>query len=64
MALRHFGVDGYRALVARDVALARHLADRLRAAADLELWEPQGMSIVCFRVARLHSRTMGLPSTP
>ena len=50
MALRHLGVDGYRALVARDVALARHWADRVRAAPDLALWEPQGMSIVCFRV--------------
>ncbi|MFN2563394.1 MAG: aspartate aminotransferase family protein [Gemmatimonadaceae bacterium] len=51
MALRHFGVDGYRAFVARDIGLARSLAQRIRAAADLELWEPQGMSIVCFRVA-------------
>jgi glutamate/tyrosine decarboxylase-like PLP-dependent enzyme len=50
MALRHLGVDGYRALVGRDVALARHWADRVRAAPDLVLWEPQGMSIVCFRV--------------
>jgi aromatic-L-amino-acid decarboxylase len=51
MALRQFGLEGYRALVTRDIGLARYLAQRVRAAADLELWEPQGLSIVCFRVA-------------
>jgi glutamate/tyrosine decarboxylase-like PLP-dependent enzyme len=51
MALRHLGADGYRALVARDVALARYWAGRVRASPDLELWEPQGMSVVCFRAA-------------
>jgi glutamate/tyrosine decarboxylase-like PLP-dependent enzyme len=48
-ALRHFGVDGYREMIAHDVALARHLADQVRATPDLELWSPQGLSIVCFR---------------
>jgi glutamate/tyrosine decarboxylase-like PLP-dependent enzyme len=51
MALRYFGIDGYRSLLAHDVALARYLAARVRASADLELWEPQGLGIVCFRVA-------------
>lgn len=49
MALRHHGLDGYRRLVSHDIALARHLADRVRNAPDLELWEPQHLSIVCFR---------------
>ncbi|HEY7723843.1 MAG TPA: pyridoxal-dependent decarboxylase [Anaeromyxobacteraceae bacterium] len=51
MALRHLGLSGYRALVARDLAAARRLAERVRAAPDLVLWEPQGLSIVCFRHA-------------
>ncbi|GJG88932.1 amino acid decarboxylase [Gemmatimonadetes bacterium T265] len=51
MAMRHLGMEGYRALVARDVALARHWAARVRAEPEMELWEPQGLSIVCFRAA-------------
>jgi glutamate/tyrosine decarboxylase-like PLP-dependent enzyme len=49
MTLRYFGVDGYRTLIAHDVALARLLATRVRATPGLELWEPQGLSVVCFR---------------
>jgi len=50
MTLRYFGLDGYRALIAHDVAMARALAARVRAIPDLlELWEPQSLSIVCFR---------------
>ena len=49
MALRHFGVEGYRALLRHDVGLARHLAARVRAEAGFEVREPQGLSIVCFR---------------
>jgi glutamate/tyrosine decarboxylase-like PLP-dependent enzyme len=50
MTLRYFGLEGYRALVAHDVAMARALAARVRAVPDLlELWEPQSLSIVCFR---------------
>jgi len=49
LTLRAFGRDGFRALFAHDVALARHLAARLRARPDFEVWEPQGLSIVCFR---------------
>jgi glutamate/tyrosine decarboxylase-like PLP-dependent enzyme len=51
MTLKHLGLDGYRALIERDVALAERLAARVREAPDLELWEPQGLSVVCFRVA-------------
>ncbi len=38
-----------RALISRDIALAQHLADRVRATEGFELWQPQGLSIVCFR---------------
>jgi glutamate/tyrosine decarboxylase-like PLP-dependent enzyme len=51
MALRHLGLSGYRALIAHDLAVARRLAERVKAAPDLVLWEPQGLSIVCFRYA-------------
>jgi glutamate/tyrosine decarboxylase-like PLP-dependent enzyme len=49
MALRYFGVEGYRTLVEHDLALARHLVRRVRETADFELWDPPGMSVVCFR---------------
>nr|MBA3659322.1 aspartate aminotransferase family protein [Gemmatimonadales bacterium] len=49
MALRSIGLGGYRALISRDIALAQHLADRVRATEGFELWQPQGLSIVCFR---------------
>ncbi len=48
-ALRYFGTEGYRALIEHDLNLARHLADRVRQRDDFELWEPQGLSVVCFR---------------
>lgn len=51
MALRYFGLDGYRGLIAHDIAMARYLAGRVRATPGLELWEPAGLSIVCFRTA-------------
>src|SRR6185312_8465870 len=49
MALRYFGTSGYARLIAHDIAMARLLADRVRATPELELREPQGLSIVCFR---------------
>jgi glutamate/tyrosine decarboxylase-like PLP-dependent enzyme len=48
-ALCYFGTDGYRELIEHDLALARHLAGRVRATEDFVLWEPTGLSIVCFR---------------
>lgn len=47
--LRHFGVDGYRSLIEHDLALAAHLARRIGDSAGWEMWEPRGLSIVCFR---------------
>jgi len=49
MALRYFGTSGYAQLIAHDIAMARRLADRVRNTPQLELREPQGLSIVCFR---------------
>lgn len=56
-ALRYFGIDGYRALIEHDLELARHLAQRVRDVSGFELWEPQGLSIVCFRAVPNAIRT-------
>jgi aromatic-L-amino-acid decarboxylase len=50
VALQNLGREGYRRLIERDVAHARLLAELVRAEPSLELFEPQGLSIVCFRV--------------
>jgi glutamate/tyrosine decarboxylase-like PLP-dependent enzyme len=49
MALKHHGAAGYRRAIERDIALAEHLAGLIRKDTDLELFEPQSLSIVCFR---------------
>ena len=54
MSLRYFGTSGYAALIAHDIAMARRLADRVRETPGFELWEPQGLSIVCFRAMPAH----------
>lgn len=51
MALKHHGTDGYRRAIEHDVALAEHLAELVRADPEMELWEPRGLSIACFRLA-------------
>ena len=50
MTLKHHGLDGYRALMEHDLALADRLAAQIQAAPDLELLAA-GLSVVCFRVA-------------
>jgi aromatic-L-amino-acid/L-tryptophan decarboxylase len=52
MSLQHHGVAGYRELVNREIELARHLADMLRASDDFEVCDPQSLGIVCFRLKR------------
>ncbi|HEY2770865.1 MAG TPA: aminotransferase class V-fold PLP-dependent enzyme [Solirubrobacteraceae bacterium] len=47
--LRGYGRNGYRAMVERHVALARHLAGRVDAAPDLERLAEVPLNIVCFR---------------
>ena len=49
MALCFHGLTGYRAAIEKDLMLARHLASLLRRDGDFELFEPQSLSIVCFR---------------
>ncbi len=51
MALRHHGLDGYRALVERDLGHAERLAGRCREAPDLELAGEPSLGSVCFRYA-------------
>jgi glutamate/tyrosine decarboxylase-like PLP-dependent enzyme len=49
MVLQQVGLEGYGALIARDIALARTLRARLEAAPDFELVAAGPLSITCFR---------------
>ena len=49
MVLQYHGLSGYRAAIERDIALARRLATALKTSGRFEVFEPQGLSIVCFR---------------
>ncbi|MFL5539348.1 MAG: pyridoxal phosphate-dependent decarboxylase family protein [Longimicrobiaceae bacterium] len=51
MALKHHGLDGYRRMIEHDLAMADHLAARVASEPEMELLEPRGLSIVCFRLA-------------
>ncbi len=51
LVMQQVGERGYRALVSRDVALARALQARLRARRDFELVAAGPLSITCFRYA-------------
>ena len=51
MALRYHGLSGYRSSIQRDIRLAGRLASSLRNNGDFEVFEPQSLSIVCFRYA-------------
>jgi len=48
MQLRHLGQDGYRRLIARDIAVADALRGELDGAADFQVLG-HGLSVVCFR---------------
>ena len=48
MQLRHLGRDGYRRLIAADLAAAAELRRTVAASADFELLA-SGLSVVCFR---------------
>jgi glutamate/tyrosine decarboxylase-like PLP-dependent enzyme len=47
--LRAYGRDGYRSMVERHLALARHLAARVDAAPELERLADVPLNVVCFR---------------
>jgi glutamate/tyrosine decarboxylase-like PLP-dependent enzyme len=51
MALKYHGLAGYRASIERDISFAQKLAGRLRESGEFEVFEPQSLSIVCFRFA-------------
>lgn len=51
MALKHHGLEGYRAAIEHDIGLARYLASQILRSVDFELAEPQSLSVVCFRYA-------------
>jgi aromatic-L-amino-acid decarboxylase len=56
MALQYHGLDGYKDLIEHDIMLATRLVESLRAAGDFEVFEPQSLSIVCFRYTPLNLR--------
>ena len=47
--LRHYGIDALGASIAHTCRLASILAERVRAAGDLELLAPVALNVVCFR---------------
>jgi glutamate/tyrosine decarboxylase-like PLP-dependent enzyme len=51
MALKYFGLEGYRRAIEHDLAMARLLAKELVAIDGVQVWQPQNLSIVCFRYA-------------
>lgn len=74
--LKVYGTDRIGAEIARSCALARYLAERVRAERRLELLAPVALNVVCFRhraaapdplnaaiVAELHERGIAAPST-
>ena len=51
MSLKYHGTEGYTRMIDHDIELARHLATRVESSAELEVFQPQSLSIVCFRYA-------------
>ena len=51
MTMQQFGLQGLKAAIEDNLALAAYLADSVRAAPDFELMAPPGLSVVCFRFA-------------
>jgi aromatic-L-amino-acid decarboxylase len=49
MTMQQFGLDGLKAAIEENIALARYLTDRLRRAPDFGLMAPTDLSVVCFR---------------
>jgi aromatic-L-amino-acid decarboxylase len=49
LALKHHGWSGYRQAIEKDIELAEYLANQVKQTPELELCEPQSLSIVCFR---------------
>jgi glutamate/tyrosine decarboxylase-like PLP-dependent enzyme len=49
MTMQQFGLNGFKAAIEENLALARYLADRLRSAPDFGIMAPPDLSVVCFR---------------
>jgi glutamate/tyrosine decarboxylase-like PLP-dependent enzyme len=49
MTMQQFGLNGYKAAIDDNIALADYLADRVRSAPDFVLMAPPSLSVVCFR---------------
>ena len=49
LSLRFHGAAAFRATIAKDLGLAQHLAELIRAQKDLEIMAPVELSAVCFR---------------
>jgi glutamate/tyrosine decarboxylase-like PLP-dependent enzyme len=52
LALQHVGIEGYRRLITRDIALARTLRDMIRESNDFALCAAGPLSVVCFQHVR------------
>ncbi len=61
--IRHYGVEGLRMLVRRHVALARGLAERVRAHPRLELTHEPPLNLVCLRHVDGDERTQSILET-
>jgi aromatic-L-amino-acid/L-tryptophan decarboxylase len=59
MSLLYHGLSGYRAAIEHDISLARRLTTSLNGDARFEVFEPQSLSIVCFRYAPRELRRQG-----
>lgn len=51
MVIKHVGLDALGEMISRDLRTARHLADLVGEAGDMELMAPVPLSTVCFRYA-------------
>jgi aromatic-L-amino-acid decarboxylase len=60
MVIRHYGVEGLRRHVRRQVALAQDLACRVAADPRFELAAPAPLNLVCFRVKGGDARNQAL----
>ena len=49
MSIRYHGLAGYRSSIERDIEHAEYLVSLLKSSGDFEVFEPQSLSIVCFR---------------
>jgi glutamate/tyrosine decarboxylase-like PLP-dependent enzyme len=51
LAIKQIGVEGYKALISRDIALAQRLREKIRARKVFELCSDGPLSATCFRYA-------------